>query len=70
VAEVRRLQLGVRARVGARLFAPFDLSVPFWPFFLVVDLVLQPMLLRGIKRRVERAAQERAESTPQEPAPR
>jgi len=30
-----------------------DLSVPFWPFFLVADLIVQPTMLLGIKRRVE-----------------
>lgn len=52
-----KTRLIVRDRIR---FAPFDLSVPFWPLFFVVDLVLQPMMLRGIKRRVEWAAQQRA----------
>ena len=34
---------------------PVDLSVPFWPFFFVADLIVQPTMLRGIKRRSERA---------------
>ncbi len=46
--------------MAGRRFAPLDLSVPFWPLFFVVDLVLQPMMLRAIKRRVEWAAQQRA----------
>jgi len=64
VADVRPLQLGVRARAAGwgrtRLIlrdrfrsGPVDLSVPFWPFFLVADLIVQPTMLLGIKRRVE-----------------
>jgi hypothetical protein len=32
-----------------------DLSALFWPFFIVSDLVVQPLMLRGIKRRTESA---------------
>ena len=32
---------------------PLDLSVPFWPLFFVADLIVQPVMLRGFKRRVE-----------------
>jgi hypothetical protein len=31
-----------------------DPSTLFWPFFLVSDLISQPLMLRGIKRRSER----------------
>ena len=41
--------------------------VPVWPFFLVADLIVQPTMLRGIKRRVERDAQERHRSSPTRP---
>ena len=34
-----------------------DLSLPYWPLFLVSDLLMQPTMLRGIKRRVERPAE-------------
>jgi hypothetical protein len=45
-----RTRLIVRDRFRS---GPVDLSVPFWPFFLVADLIVQPTMLRGIKRRVE-----------------
>jgi hypothetical protein len=38
-------------------YAPLDLSVPFWPFFFVADLIVQPTMLHGIKRPVEQVAQ-------------
>ena len=56
-AQGGKTRLIVRDRIR---FTPFDLSVPFWPFFFVVDLVLQPLMLRGIRRRVEWAAEQRA----------
>jgi uncharacterized protein YndB with AHSA1/START domain len=37
---------------------PVDLSVPFWPFFFVADLIVQPTMLRGIKQRAERASRD------------
>jgi hypothetical protein len=52
-----RLVVRVRYRSG-----PLDLSVPFWPFFFVADLIVQPMMLRGIKRRVERTRRPAAQS--------
>jgi hypothetical protein len=52
--EGGRTRLISRDRVR---YAPFDLSVAFWPFFFVADLIVQPTMLRGIKRRVEQVAQ-------------
>jgi len=37
---------------------PLDMSVPFWPLFFVADLIVQPVMLRGIKRRVEWTSQQ------------
>jgi hypothetical protein len=45
----QRTRLLTRTRYRA---ARIDLSAPFWPLFLVADLIVQPMMLRGIKRRV------------------
>lgn len=45
-----RTRLIVRDRFRS---GPVDLSVPFWPFLLVADLIVQPTMLLGIKRRVE-----------------
>jgi hypothetical protein len=45
-----RTRLLVRTRYRA---ARLDLSAPFWPFFLVADFIVQPTMLRGIKRRVD-----------------
>jgi hypothetical protein len=48
--EGGRTRLICRDRVR---YAPLDLSVPFWPFFFVADLIAQPTMLHGIKRPVE-----------------
>jgi hypothetical protein len=49
-----RTRLITRTRYRA---ARLDLSAPFWPLFLVADLIMQPTMLQGIKRRVEQTAQ-------------
>ena len=51
-----RLLVRTRYRSG-----PVDRSLPFWPMFFVVDLLMQPMMLRGIKRRAEWAGQQPGE---------
>jgi proline iminopeptidase len=40
-----------------------DLSALFWPFFLASDLLVQPLMLRGIRRRVESTAGNEADSS-------
>lgn len=46
---------GRSSRLLTRLhyYVPLGLHVLYWPFFEVVDYVLQPVMLRGIKRRAE-----------------
>src|SRR4029453_79468 len=58
--EGGRTRLIVRDRMR---YAPLDLSVLFWPFFFVADLIVQPTMLRGIKRRVETPARQTDGST-------
>ena len=43
-----RLIVRVRYRTG-----PLDLSVFYWPLFFLSDLIMQPAMLRGIRRRAE-----------------
>lgn len=45
-----KTRLIVRDRIR---YTPLGLSVPFWPLFYLADLIVQPTMLRGIKRRVE-----------------
>ena len=54
---LERVDDGVKTRLITRTryrVDRLDLSTPFWPFFLGADLLVQPTMLRGIKRRAER----------------
>jgi hypothetical protein len=53
---------GRRTRLLTRLhyYVPFGFHVVYWPLFELVDYVLQPVMLRNIKRRAEAATSPRA----------
>src|SRR6266511_1592712 len=53
--EGGRTRLIVRDRMR---YAPLDLSVLLWPFFFVADLIVQPTMPRGLRRRLDAPARQ------------